>query len=108
MPFFNGLLAPVALKFCLDAAAAKVLRHEAGILDRVMRHGRHPGIVELRHTYLSADPPCLEYEYVEGGDLAGLIQEWHRSKGGPSPQEAMRVVYRLAEVVAFAHGQSPP
>ncbi|MHB1799917.1 MAG: hypothetical protein ACYCUI_16755, partial [Vulcanimicrobiaceae bacterium] len=33
--------APVALKFCLDAAAAPALRNEAGVLDRVMRHGRH-------------------------------------------------------------------
>jgi hypothetical protein len=34
-----------------------------------MREGTHPGIVQLVNTYLSADPPCLEYEYVEGGDL---------------------------------------
>ena len=31
------------------------------VLDRVMRQGRHPGIVALQHTYLSAESPCLEY-----------------------------------------------
>lgn len=61
--------ASVALKFCLDGSAAPALRNEAGVLDRVMQHGRHPGIVATLQTYLSADPPCLEYEYVEGGDL---------------------------------------
>jgi serine/threonine protein kinase len=99
---------PVALKFCLDPGAAKVLRHEAAVLDRVMRHGKHPGIVQLRHTYLSAEPPCLEYELVSGGDLGGLIQEWHKAKKGPSAAEAARVMLRLAEIVGFAHSQSPP
>lgn len=68
---------PVALKFCLDEQSARSLRREASLLDRVMHSGRHPGIVELLHTYLSADPPCLEYEYVAGGDLSGLIREWY-------------------------------
>ena len=40
----------VALKFCLDKAAAKVLRHEAAVLSQVMGQGQHPGIVSLRHT----------------------------------------------------------
>src|SRR5438105_2223296 len=76
-PHFPNL-PPVALKFCLDPAAKdRLLRHEASVLNQVMHLGRHPGIVALQHTYLSADPPCLEYEYVEGGDLAGLIREWH-------------------------------
>src|SRR5205823_751819 len=55
---------PVALKFCLDSAAAKALRNEAALLRRVTSQGQQPGIVRLRNTYLSAEPPCLEYEYV--------------------------------------------
>ena len=61
-----------------------------------MRQGRHPGIVALQQTYLSADPPCLQYEYIEGGDLAGLIQEWHRQTPKPTPEQAAKVVLRLA------------
>ncbi len=105
--------APVALKFCLDGVAARVLRNEAAILDRVMRHGRHPGIVELRHTYLNCDPPCLEYEYVEGGDLSGVIRSWHGNVGpslaasgvNPVLGHATRLLRDLAGVVAFAHGK---
>src|SRR5207237_3943092 len=48
--------APVALKFCTDPLARqRLLRHEAKVLDRVMRQGWHPGIVRLEMTYLGAD-----------------------------------------------------
>ncbi|HJZ54625.1 MAG TPA: serine/threonine-protein kinase [Gemmataceae bacterium] len=102
--FMSGA-APVALKFCLDPDAAASLRRETTLLDRIQREGKHPGIVELRNTFLSADPPFLEYELVEGGDLGGLILDWHRQKGGPTPLAAARVIRRLADVVAFAHAK---
>jgi serine/threonine protein kinase len=107
-PHFDGV-PPVALKFCTAPGARdRLLRHEAGVLNRVMRHGTHPGIARLEHTYLAADPPCLAYEYVEGGDLAGLVRDW-RGGGTPlSPDEAAGVVLRLAEAVGFAHRLSPP
>src|SRR5205085_1977279 len=101
-------LAPVALKFCLDPDQARMLRYEAQTLNQVMRSGRHDGIVRLLQTYLDANPPCLEYECVDGGDLAGLIREWHRAQGGPTAEQAARVVLRLAEVVGFAHRLQPP
>ena len=47
------------------------MTHQARLEAQVLKQGRHPGIVELQATYLNADPPCLQYEYVEGGDLAG-------------------------------------
>lgn len=94
--------APVALKFCLDGHARQLLRHESAVLDEVMREGKHPGIVELRHTYLSANPPCLEYQYVEGGDLTDLIRDWHQ-KGQATPERMAQVILRLAGIVAFAH-----
>src|SRR5262249_8586254 len=74
-PHFDGV-PPVALKFCLDPEARdRLLRHEAAVLNQVLRHGKPPGIVTLQHTYLSADPPCLEYEYVSGGDLSVLVRD---------------------------------
>jgi WD40 repeat protein len=104
--------APVALKFCLDRTAAQALRHEAAMLDQVMRHGRHhPGLVPLLHTYLSADPPCLEYELVEGGDLAAFIRELHLPPNEPGPrlvERATDLITQLASAVAFAHRLSPP
>jgi formylglycine-generating enzyme required for sulfatase activity len=100
---------PVALKFCTDPVARqRLLRHEAKVLDRVMRQGRHPGVVRLEATYLSADPPCLQYEYVKGGDLGGLIADWHRQTEKPSPERVARAMLQLAEIVAFAHRLDPP
>jgi formylglycine-generating enzyme required for sulfatase activity len=99
--------APVALKFCLDPWAVEALRNEVGVLNQVMRHGRHPGVVALLQTYLSADPPCLEYEYIEGGDLAGLIQEL-QARGELEPDLVNLLLLDLAEVTASFHGANPP
>jgi len=101
-------IAPVAFKFCLDPLAKRTLEHEMDVLGRVMNVGKHPGIVQLLDTHLGAETPCLRYEYVAGGDLGGLILEWHRVRGGPTPAEAARVMLRLAEIVAFAHAASAP
>lgn len=65
--YMPGALA-VALKFCIDVDAAASLRRETTLLDRIQWEGTHPGIVQLRHTFLSAEPPFLEYELVEGDD----------------------------------------
>ena len=62
----------------------------------------------LLRTYLSAEPPCLEYEYVAGGDLTERIQEWHGAGQPPTPQKAAAGMRQLAEIVAFAHRLKPP
>jgi formylglycine-generating enzyme required for sulfatase activity len=99
---------PVALKFCLDAQAAQWLRHEAALLDRVRSQGTHPGIVRLQHTYLSAATPCLEYEYVPGGDLCGLIAQWRDSPPMQRLADSLRLMHELADIVAHAHRLDPP
>jgi formylglycine-generating enzyme required for sulfatase activity len=98
---------PVALKFCLDPTAAKWLQHEAALLGRVISQGTHPGIVRLQHTYLNAATPCLEYEYVSGGDLAGLIAAWHRKPAASLVDQVTRLMRQLSEIVAFAHRLQP-
>jgi len=108
-PHFDAVPA-VALKFCLDPSAKdRLLRHEAAVLNQVMRQGKHPGIVALQHTYLSADPPCLEYEYVAGGDLTGLLGDWRPLPvNGERAQRAAGLVQDLSGIVGFAHRQNPP
>ncbi len=99
----------VALKFCVDESASESLRREAALLDRVMSEGQgHPGLVQLKRTYLSANPPCLEYELVAGGDLGGLIQSWHHEHGGVTPSKAAGIILRIARIVGFAHQLAPP
>jgi serine/threonine protein kinase len=99
---------PVALKFCLKSSDREALETEIEIANRLMHAGPPPGIVRIQHTYLAAEVPFLEYEYVEGGDLAAVIEDWHRTAGGPTPHQAARVVAELAEIVGFAHGINPP
>jgi serine/threonine protein kinase len=100
---------PVALKFCLDTAAKyRLLGHEAAVLDQVMRDGHLPGIVPLQETYLSANPPCLEYDYIEGGDLTGLLREKNALGTGLPVDEATSIMLDLAEIIGRAHRLSPP
>ena len=60
----------------------------------------------MQHTYLSADPPCLEYEYVAGGDLGGLLRDWRHDP--PEAERVARLMHELASIIAFAHRLSPP
>jgi formylglycine-generating enzyme required for sulfatase activity/serine/threonine protein kinase len=104
----NPHLPSVALKFCLDASAARTLRNEAELLGRVATFGRHPGIVTLLDTALASDPPCLKYEYVPGGDLAALIQQWHAQPVPTLHPQVTGLMADLAAIVSFAHRLSPP
>jgi formylglycine-generating enzyme required for sulfatase activity len=99
---------PVVLKFCLDMASAKVLRHEARQLERVKLRARHPGIVTLRQAHLASDPPCLEYEFRPAGSLASALQDWRRQPQGPSVNQIARIILRLSSIMAFAHRLEPP
>jgi eukaryotic-like serine/threonine-protein kinase len=106
--FFDGI-APVALKFCLDATARdRLLKYEASVLNQVMRQGKHPGIVPLLDAHLSMEPPCLKYEYIEGGDLSGLLRDWQALPSARRFELATQVVSRLAQIVGYAHRLNPP
>jgi hypothetical protein len=96
----------VALKFCLEEDAIRVLRHEQGVLDQVLKEGDNEGIVKLRRTYLDADPPCLEYEYIEGETLGRQMRAWPESS--PGDDRALRLMRALTGIVAAAHRLDPP
>jgi hypothetical protein len=92
---------PRALKFCLEPAMQVSLERELELLDRIEAEGRHEGIVQLLGTALSADPPFLTYEYVDGGDLAAWLASF---EGRPAPaREVVRVLCMACEALAFAH-----
>lgn len=97
----------VALKFCLDPDALTSLRNETALLRRLMSgDAMHPGIVRLIGTY--NDCSLLEYEFVEGSDLAGLIREWHADGKVPTPAQVLSAIREITEIVAFAHQLEPP
>jgi serine/threonine protein kinase len=106
--YFDGI-APVALKFCLDdTARERLLRYEASLLNRVMLRARHPGFVPLLDAFLNADPPCLKYEWIDGGDLSGLLLDWQSLSLAERWRPATETIRRLAEIVGSAHRLDPP
>jgi tetratricopeptide (TPR) repeat protein len=100
---------PVALAFCLDPVARdRLLKHEAPVLTRIMNQGEYPGIVPLRHLYLSADPPCLEYEFIEGGDLAFAVYGHHAVRGPLTTEAVSKTVLQIARAIGQAHTLPSP
>ncbi len=99
---------PVAITFCTEPTAAHGLRNESSLLDRLQRVDVYPGIVRLLDTHLDTEPCCLIYEYVEQGDLTGLIRSWHRKGRRPAPAEAARLVRQIAEAIGTTHRLDPP
>src|SRR5205085_5949777 len=96
---------PVALKFCTDPAAITSLRNEVRLVDRVQSQIRSErGIVQLLDANLRVDPPFLKYEYVKGGDLGGLILEYHRHAMA-TWENVARLMLRLASIVGVAHAR---
>ncbi len=97
----------VVLKFCIDERAARSLKREAELLRLVKDKGRHRYIVDLLDTHLDCSPPCLEYEFVEGGELAeylaDLSQDPRRSK--LTAQKIAAIMAQITEPVMFAHQQ---
>jgi serine/threonine protein kinase len=99
----------VALKFCLTEESVRFLRHEKALLQRMVGQlGVVKGIVKLRRAWLEADPPCLEYEYVNGGDLCGLMAEWQALDSEKKTRLSLRVIKRLAKILAPLHAMQPP
>src|SRR6185503_13169663 len=62
-----------------------------------------PGVLPLRGVYQDTDPPCLEAPFVHGYDLAGLMFEWKWRYDSAKPEAALKLVRRLASIVAKAH-----
>jgi serine/threonine protein kinase len=97
-----------AVKFC-QPERARFLRHESELINRVMDdHGPHDHFVPLLDANLEGDPPWLMYDYVEGGDLAGLLREWQKLDQPLRMRQAMEALRQVCEAVAHFHGQVPP
>jgi TPR repeat protein len=97
-----------ALKFCLDPEAGAALVNEGANLNHLLKAGYQAGIVQLKNAYLDAEPYCLEYEFIEGDDLAGAIHKTQAARGPLTPDTATRIILRLARTVGRVHRLSPP
>ncbi len=100
---------PTAIEFCLDASLREVLRGDrAAWLERATAQPEHPGLLKLRRAALSAEPPYLQYDYFEAGNLAALVREGHAEPNGPAPIAVACLVRQLAEALAPLHQLDPP
>ncbi len=70
--------------------------------------GNNPGIVRLQQAWLDYDPPCLEYEFINGGDLCGLMSEWLNLSGQRRVMMALQMLLKLARTVAPLHALQFP
>ena len=98
-----------ALKFCWDAEALETLRNEARHLVRIKESAdKLDGFVKLRELYYNASPlPFVAYEYVEGENLAEVLDKRFAKGGEFSPFEAAEIVLELATIVARIHTLKP-
>ena len=104
---FDGTVA--AVKFCLDATAQNnLLQHEAAVLNAVMKHGRHPGIVPLLDASLRSNPAWLRYEFIEGGELTSLFTELKRLSATERVIWAVRIMTSISKTVGHFHRLTPP
>jgi serine/threonine protein kinase len=104
-----------AFKFCAtepdDDRKIAALRNEMNLLFRLHApvtaadacpEGQQ-NIVRQLDTGVSSDPPFLEYEYVDGGDLVA----WRATFGDqlPPAKDVARVLRMIARALAFAHAR---
>lgn len=92
-----------ALKFVIDKESRERVTSNTELFTRVFDLNDQAGVLPLRAVYLETDPPCLEAPFVYGYDLAGLMFEWKWRYDSAKPEAALKLVRRLASIVAKAH-----
>jgi serine/threonine protein kinase len=98
----------MALKFCISLESKKSLVNESQLLGRIMSLGQREGIVALRNAHLDIETPCLEYDYINGGDLSGIFATWPSWNTEQKHKHALQFLKRLAQIVAPLHAMTPP
>jgi formylglycine-generating enzyme required for sulfatase activity len=96
-------VSPAALKFVIDSEARERVTSNTELFTRAFELNEVPGVIPLRAVYLETDPPCLEAPFVFGYDLAGLMFEWKWRYDSAKPEAALKLIRRLASIVAVAH-----
>jgi eukaryotic-like serine/threonine-protein kinase len=101
---------PRAVKFCTDPEARhRLVTHEKNVVVRVMKYaGKHPHIVPLLDCNLDGDVPWLMYEFVQGGTLTSLIDQWRGVPLWERIETVVRALHAIASGLAVCHRLSPP
>jgi formylglycine-generating enzyme required for sulfatase activity len=100
---------PVVLQLILDPALQESLRQMGNAeIQRVQELTQQPGWVPLQEAYLTSDPPCLQWEFVEAGDICGLQRDWAGEELPVPRAQATDLVRQVAQTLAAAHALHPP
>ncbi len=100
---------PVAVHFLTFPEASRFMINEGELLKRAMEvSGSIPGFVRIQQINKESDPPCVEYEFVHGGDLCGLINEMSNMPRDRRPAMAIQIFLRLSRTIAPLHTMVPP
>lgn len=83
-----------------EAASGRSLLAEAEMLRRF----DHPNIVRIVDVVEEKDRSFIVMDYIEGRDLLSIVRE----HGAVRPDEAVRWMRQLGEVLCYLHGQQPP
>ena len=94
---------PAALKFAIDPESRDRVKAGTELFTQVFELNKVAGILPLRSVFLETEPPCLESPFVYGYDLTGLMFEWKWRYNSPKPEAALKLVRRLAAILATAH-----
>lgn len=90
----------VALKQFAAESAEPRHRERMRTESRLLASLAHPSLVTLFDADLSADPPYLVMEYIDGPTLREVI-----GSGPMEPRRVRRLAVHLADAVAFVHSQ---
>ncbi len=95
--------AQAIVKFAVDKESAERIRQSEAIFKKVFELNSIPGVVPLNAVYLAGEAPALEAVYVPGYDMGGLLFEWKLRFNTPRPEAALKLIKRLAAIVAESH-----
>jgi serine/threonine protein kinase len=104
----NKAKPPSVLKFCTDHEAADMLSRHAIDMQVSQESGCLPGLVPLTGTFRELDPPICRYDFVNGGDLTGLMRDRPPGLDPKRTAQATRLILRVAQIVGGLHRVNPP
>jgi formylglycine-generating enzyme required for sulfatase activity len=100
----NPYVGFAAFKFFLDPLARKRFTDaEAKALAEILRRGPTNAVVRLLNAEPKQNPPWLQFEYIEGGDLSALPDSWKGLPDGERVGRVHGVIRTLAATAGHFH-----
>lgn len=100
---------PTVFKFFLDPhARSRFSIAEARNLQDIHKQAATAGVVRLLAAEPKQDPPWLQLEFIDGGDLSGVLAEWRGMAGLEHVRLVHGTVHDLCRIVGHFHRLPSP